>query len=161
MEDRMSKLRSGFVVGVSLGLVTAAAVVAVGAAAQNTSSSASVSAVNLPGRTANLFSDAVMVGDTMYLAGRLGLVGGEPPATATEEARVVMDSIQSVLAEAGMTMDNLVQIQVFCSDVSFYGEFNEVYQTYFGDRPPARAFVGSGDLLFGARFEVMGIAVRE
>ena len=96
-----------------------------------------IRAVNLPDRTANLFSDAVMVGDTLYLSGRLGLVGGQPPATATEEARIVLDSIQSVLAEAGMTMDDLVQVQVFCSDVSFYGEFNEVHQTYFGDRPPA------------------------
>ncbi len=158
----MTKMRSGFVVGLGLGLIAAAAVAALDATTQRASSSESaVRAVNLPGRTANLFSDAVMVGDTMYLAGRLGLVGGQPPATATEEARNVLDSIQSVLAEAGLTMDNLVQIQVFCSDVSFYGEFNEVYESYFGDRPPARAFVGSGDLLFGARFEVMGIAVRE
>lgn len=152
----MAKIRSGFMVGLTVGLAVAAAVVAVGA----TQGASEIRAINLPDRTANLFSDAVMVGDTLYLSGRLGLVGGQPPATATEEARIVLDSIQSVLAEAGMTMDDLVQVQVFCSDVSFYGEFNEVYQTYFGDRPPVRAFVGSGDLLFGARFEVMGIAAR-
>ena len=148
----------GFVVGLALGLVAAAAVAVLGARAQT---AGDVRAINLPGRTANLFSDSVLVGDTLYLAGRLGLEGGQPPATATEEARNVLNGIQSVLAEAGMTMDNLVQIQVFCSDVSLYGEFNEVYQEYFGERPPARAFLGSGDLLFGARFEVMGIAVRE
>ena len=153
----MKTLHTGFVVGVALGLVTAVALMA----ETQGSASSEVRAVNLPGRTANLFSDAVLVGDTMYLAGRLGLVGGQPPATAAEEARTVLDSIQSVLAEAGMTMDNLVQVQVFCSNVALYGEFNEVYQTYFGERPPARAFIGAGDLLFGARFEVMGIAVRE
>ncbi len=154
----MLGIRKGFVVGLSLGLVAAAAVAVLSARVQT---DGDVRAINLPGRTTNLFSDSVLVGDTLYLAGRLGLEDGQPPATATEEARIVLDSIQSVLSEAGMTMDNLVQIQVFCSDVSLYGEFNAVYQEYFGERPPARAFLGAGDLLFGARFEVMGIAVRE
>lgn len=150
------RFRSGFMVGLVVGLVGAVAVVALSAR-----QAGDVRAVNLPGRTVNLFSDAVMVGDTMYLAGRLGLENGQPPATAAQEARNVLDGIQSVLEEANMSMDNLVQVQVFASDVGDYGEFNEVYQTYFGARPPARAFIGSGDLLFGARFEVMGIAVRE
>lgn len=118
-------------------------------------------AINLPGRTtAAPFSDAVLAGDTLYLSGRLGLEGGAVPATPEQEARNILDGIQQVLSEADMTMDDLVQVQVFCSDVAFYGAFNEVYSTYFGDAPPARAFVGSGDLLFDARFEVMGIAVR-
>ena len=51
-------------------------------------------------------------------------------------------------------------MKVFCSDVSLYGEFNQVYAEYFSDDPPARAFLGSGPLLFGARFEVNGIAVK-
>lgn len=154
----MMGTQRGFVAGLALGAVAVAAVGALNARAQDTGE---IRAINLPGRTANLFSDSILVGDTLYLAGRLGLEAGQPPATAAAEARHVLDGIQSVLAEAGMTMDNLVQVQVFCSDVSLYGEFNEVYQEYFGDRPPVRAFLGSGDLLFGARFEVMGIAVRE
>jgi len=53
-----------------------------------------------------------------------------------------------------------VSVQVFCSDVSHYDAFNRVYRTYFKKEFPARAFLGSGTLLFGARFEVQGIAVR-
>ncbi len=118
-------------------------------------------AINLPGRTTQApFSDAVLAGDTLYLSGRLGLVGGQPPADPREEARNVLDQIQAVLEQAGMTMDDLVSVQVFCSDVAFYGDFNAVYSSYFTGAPPARAFVGSGALLGGARFEVMGIAVR-
>ncbi len=120
--------------------------------------------VNLPGRTAPnpLFSDAIQVGDTLYLAGRLGLdpETGAPPADPGDEARIVLDQIAAVLAEAGMTMDDLVSVQVFCSDVALYDDFNAVYRTYFSADPPARAFLGSGTLLRGARFEVMGIAVR-
>ena len=51
-------------------------------------------------------------------------------------------------------------VQVFCSDVAHYAAFNEVYRTFFTKEFPARAFVGSGTLLFGARFEVQGIAVK-
>ena len=72
----------------------------------------------------------------------------------------MLDQIAAVLAEAGMTMDDLVSVQVFCSDVALYDDFNAVYRTYFTGDPPARAFLGSGTLLRGARFEVMGIAVR-
>ncbi len=120
-------------------------------------------AINLPGRTTQApFSDAILAGDTLYLSGRLGMdpATGQPPAEAQQEARNVLDQIRSVLEEAGMTMDDLVTVQVFCSDVAHYADFNAVYTSYFTSDPPARAFVGSGALLRGARFEVMGIAVR-
>ena len=106
------------------------------------------------------FSGAVMVGDTLYLSGALGLVDGKPPADPADEARAVLDSIKGTLEEAGMTMDDLAYVQIFCSDVSHYGAFNEVYRTYFTDTFPARAFVGAGTLLFNARFEVQAIAVK-
>ena len=77
-----------------------------------------------------------------------------------QEARNVLEGIQAVLAEADMTMDDLVSVKVFCSDVSLYGAFNSVYREYFNEDPPARAFLGSGTLLFGARFEVAGVAVK-
>ena len=118
-------------------------------------------AINLPGRSVEApFSDAILAGDTLYLAGRLGLENGQVPADPQQEARNVLDQIQAVLAEAGMTMDDLVSVQVFCSDVGFFADFNAVYPSYFTADPPARAFLGSGTLLRGARFEVMGTAVR-
>ena len=133
-----------FVIGSVMGALMVTAVSTLTASQASTEPQA----INLPGRSTTApFSDAVLVGETLYLAGRLGLdqETGRPPATAEQE---------------DMTMDNLVQVQVFCSDVSLYGVFNEVYTSYFRDMPPARAFIGSGELLFGARFEVMGIAVQ-
>lgn len=108
------------------------------------------------------FSHGVLVGDTLYLSGRIGLdakTGKIPPDIETE-ARNLMEEVQTVLAQADMTMDNLVYVQVFCSDVSLWGRFNSVYTTFFDGNLPARAFVGSGSLLFGAHFELQGIAVR-
>lgn len=106
------------------------------------------------------FSGAVWVGRTLHLSGYLGLEGGRLPETAEQEAANVLDNVKSVLETAGLTMDDLVVVQVYASDVGDYDAFNGVYRTYFTGEFPARAFLGSGTLLFGARFEVMGIAVR-
>lgn len=106
------------------------------------------------------FSGAVWVGDLLFVSGSLGLVDGRPPNDAAEEARLVMEAIKTTVEEAGITMDDLVSVQVFCSNVDLYDVFNEVYRTYFTENFPARAFLGSGPLLFGARFEVMAIGSR-
>ncbi len=107
------------------------------------------------------FSGAVWVGDVLYLSGTLGLGPNQTvPDTPEEEARLVLDNVKRTLEAAGLKMDDLVSVQVFCSDVAHYAAFNGVYRTYFTGEFPARAFVGSGPLLFGARFEVQGIAAR-
>ncbi|HZQ91894.1 MAG TPA: RidA family protein [Terriglobales bacterium] len=119
--------------------------------------------INLANRRPNLpFSDAVMVGDTLYLSGRIGIdpKTNLPPAGIEQEARLLLDGFKAVLAEAGMTMDDLVSVQVCCPDVSLFDRWNAVYKTYFKGDLPARAFLGSGPLLFGAHFEMMGIAVK-
>src|SRR5215475_15455367 len=108
------------------------------------------------------FSEAVLKGDTLYLSGHIGLdpATGKPGTTAQDEARLVMESFKRTLAAGGMTMDDLVTVTVYSSDVADFDAFNGVYRTYFHDNFPARAFIGSGKLLFGARFEVQGIAVK-
>lgn len=114
-------------------------------------------------KRANLpFSDAVWHGDTLYLSGHLGLdpITGRPGATPEEEAQLVLDGIRRTLESAGLAMDDLLSVQIFCSDVSLFEQFNAVYRTYFKEEFPARAFLGSGRLLFDARFEVQGIAGR-
>ena len=119
---------------------------------------------HLSGDPTRPFSDAVLVdGRTLYLSGRIGVFPGTTtvPDTAEEEAHLVMQEIGRVLALAGMTFDHLVQLQIFCSDVSLWERFNAVYRTYFNGPLPARAFLGSGPLLFNARFELIGIAVKD
>lgn len=108
------------------------------------------------------FSEAVLTGNTLYVGGHIGIdpATGKPGATPEEEAKLAMESFKRSVEAGGMTMDDLVSVTVFCSDVSHYAAFNGVYRTYFHDNYPARAFIGSGTLLFGARFEVLGIAVK-
>ncbi len=107
------------------------------------------------------FSGAVRVGNTLYLSGSIGLdENNEVPDDAGEEARLVLTSIKGTLEKAGMSMDDIVSVQVFCSDVKHYQAFNDVYRTFFTKEYPARAFLGAGTLLFNARFEVQAIAVK-
>jgi len=113
-------------------------------------------------RKALPFSEGVLVGNTLYIAGHIGLdeKTGMPPASAEDEARLVMDGIKQTVESAGLTMDDVVTLQVFCTDLKNYDTFNSVYKTYFHGNYPARAFVGASNLLRGGRYEVLGIAVK-
>jgi 2-iminobutanoate/2-iminopropanoate deaminase len=108
------------------------------------------------------FSDAVLAGDALYVAGHLGLdpkTGQAPPDTGAE-AVLVMDAVQSTLKAAGLTMDDLVSVTVYCTDLSLYDSFNRTYVGYFHGQLPARAMIGVASLLRGGHFEVQGIALR-
>jgi|SRR5579864_705912 len=116
-----------------------------------------------PGRTGDWpFSDGVWAGSTFYLSGHLGIdrATNRPLENVEDEARLMLDTFKATLAAAKLTMQDLVYVQIFCSDVSLFATFNVIYRTYFGKNFPARAFIGSGPLLFGARFEIQGIAAR-
>jgi 2-iminobutanoate/2-iminopropanoate deaminase len=116
-----------------------------------------------PGDTKGLpFSDAVLVGNTLYIAGHIGLdpKTAQAPADAELEAHLVMDGIKKTVENAGFSMDDIVQMQIFCTDLKLYDTFNGVYKTYFHGDFPARAFVGTDKLLRNGHYEVLGIAVK-
>jgi enamine deaminase RidA (YjgF/YER057c/UK114 family) len=119
--------------------------------------------VNLPSRKTPLpFSDAVLVGDTLYVSGRIGIdpATGVAPDDIDAELRLLFDGFAAVLRESKMTMDDLVWVQVYSPDVSLWERFNVAYLKRFSKELPARAFIGSGPLLKGGRFEMLGVAVR-
>ena len=107
------------------------------------------------------FSGAVRVGDTLYIAGTTAPdLGSRGAVSVEQEAHLVMNEVKRLVERAGFKMDDLVSVQVFCTDLANYDAFNNVYRTYFHGGYPARSFIGTPTLLFGARFEVLGIAVR-
>jgi len=114
------------------------------------------------------FSDAVQTGNTLYVAGTIGVdLSSAPdpknarvPSDPAAEARLALDGVKHTLEASGYRMDELVSVQVYCTDLDLYATFNEVYRSYFHDHFPARAFIGVNKLVRGARFEVMGTAVR-
>jgi 2-iminobutanoate/2-iminopropanoate deaminase len=108
------------------------------------------------------FSDAVRLGDTLYVAGHIGIdpQTGNAAASPDAEARLLMDSVKRTVERAGFTMDDFVSITVYCTDLALYDSFNPIYGSYFHGHHPARAFIGVSKLVRGARFEIQGVAVR-
>jgi enamine deaminase RidA (YjgF/YER057c/UK114 family) len=99
----------------------------------------------------------------LYISGRIGIDSktGNAPANLDEEIKLLLDHVKDTLVEAGMTMDDLVYVQVACTDLSLYDKFNAAYRGYFTTKElPAREFIGVASLLRGGHFEIQAIAVR-
>ena len=109
------------------------------------------------------FSEAVRVGNTLYLSGQVGIAPGTlklVPGGLKEEARQTMENIKTSLDAHGFTMRDVVKCTVMLADMSEWGAFNEVYRTYFTGRYPARSAFGTNGLALGARVEVECIAAK-
>jgi len=110
------------------------------------------------------FSDAILAGNTLYLAGRIGIdpKTGKVPEKIEDEIKLLLDGEKEVLAQAGMSMDDLVYVQIACTDLSLFQKFNPIYASYFSSKDyPAREFIGAGSLLVGGHFELQAIAVKK
>jgi 2-iminobutanoate/2-iminopropanoate deaminase len=120
--------------------------------------------INLPGRPTSLpFSDGVLVRDTLYLAGRIGIdpATGTVPTDVNAELMFLFDGIEAVLRQAEMTMDDLVYVQIFSPDISLCEDFNRAYVKRFSRAAPASPRLHRlRPAPFGARLEMIGIGDR-
>lgn len=108
------------------------------------------------------FSDAVRVGEMIYLSGAIGI----DPATGAlveggigPETRQTMENIRAVLERNGSSMDRIVRCLVMLADMDEWPALNEVYRSYFDEQYPARSAVGASGLALGARVEIECTAV--
>lgn len=106
------------------------------------------------------FSEAVRVGDLLFLSGQLGR---KPDGTLSAEfdaqARQVMDNIGAVLSTAGVDWGDVVKCTVMLDDMANWPAFNKIYVAYFKDgKYPARSAFGADGLALGAALEVECIA---
>lgn len=109
------------------------------------------------------FSDAVLVGDTLYLSGNIGLEpkGGKIPDDFAEEARQALKNLGMVLKTANFDYKDVVKVNVFLADMARFNDWNRVYQEFFAGDFPARSTVAVTGLAFGAKLEVEMIAVKK
>jgi 2-iminobutanoate/2-iminopropanoate deaminase len=103
-----------------------------------------------------LLSNAVRVGNTIYLSGVLGTSGERG---ITPETRAAMDRIKSLLEANGAVMDDVVKCTVFLADFAEWGAMNDVYLTYFPKHRPARSALAVSGMSGNARVEIECIAV--
>ena len=108
------------------------------------------------------FSEAIRVGDMLYLSGQLGLVPGTRSVATggiAAETRQTMDNIGTTLRKYGLTHRDLVKCTVFLADMADWGAFNTVYMTYFQPgKFPTRSALGVNGLALGARTEIECLA---
>jgi len=107
------------------------------------------------------FSDAVRVGNLLFLSGKIGVLPGT--RTLAEggiegESRQTMDNIKATLERWGSSLEQVVKCTVMIDDIDEWGAFNEVYVEYFPGNKPARSAFGADGLALGAAVEVECIA---
>ena len=110
-----------------------------------------------PGRP---FSEAVRVGNLLYLSGKIGSVPGQGLAEGgiQAETRATLEGIKAALERYGSSMDRVFKCLVILTDMADFAAMNEVYVSYFpGDKPARSAFAASG-LAAGAKVEIECIA---
>ena len=108
------------------------------------------------------FSEAVRVGDTLYLSGQVGIKPGTlelVPGGIQAEARQTLENIRTTLEAHGYSMRDIVKCTVMLADIAEWATFNEVYKTFFSPPYPARSALGANGLAIGARVEVECLAV--
>ncbi len=108
------------------------------------------------------YSQAVWAGDFLYLSGMMPIdpeTGDLEPADITVQAERIMKNVEAVLAEAGLTQENVVKTTCFLSDMANFGAFNAVYGAYFTSKP-ARSCVAVRELPKSALVEVEVIAYK-
>lgn len=110
------------------------------------------------------YSQAIMVGDTLYVSGTLPLEpasGKLVDGTSGDITRQSMNNIGAILAAYGMTMDNVVMSTLYVTDLKEFGDINKAYGEYFKDgKAPARVTVQVAALPRNARIEISVIAVK-
>jgi len=109
------------------------------------------------------FSDGVRIGDVVMLSGQLGSRPGTldlVPGGIEAEARQTLTNLRQTLAEHGLTLRDVVRVQVMLADMADWPRFNEIYSEFFSDPWPARCAFGVNGLALGARVEIEAFAVR-
>ncbi len=109
------------------------------------------------------FSEAVRVGNTLYLSGQIGIVPGTldlvPGGIGPESVRT-LENIKLTLEEHGYRLADVVKCTIMLEDIGEWAAFNEVYAGMFDPPYPARSAFGADGLALGAAVEVECIAVR-
>jgi 2-iminobutanoate/2-iminopropanoate deaminase len=120
-------------------------------------------AINLAPARGLPFSDGVVAGNTLYVAGQEGtddssklVAGGIGPETTA-----ALDNIQKVLKAAGFELKDVVSVTVYLADIHEFPDMNKVYKSVMPDPKPARATIQAAALVNNARVEISAIAVKQ
>ncbi len=92
------------------------------------------------------FSAAVRTGNLLFVSGQVGMRDGKVVEGIEEQTRATLENIRAVLAQAGASLEDVVKVTVFITDMSLWPKMNEVYREYFTKELPARSALGVNGL---------------
>jgi len=120
-------------------------------------------AINLSSAKGLPFSDGIIAGNTLYVAGQEGsddtgklVAGGIGP-----ETKRALDNIERVLKAAGLELKDVASVTVYLADIHDFAEMNKVYKAVVPDPKPARATIQAAALVNDARVEIAAIAIKQ
>ena len=120
-------------------------------------------AINLSPTRGLPFSDGIVAGNTLYVAGQEGtdasdklVAGGIGPETAA-----ALENVQKVLKAAGFELKDVVSVTVYLADIHEFPDMNKIYKSVMPDPKPARATIQAAALVNNARIEISAIAVKQ
>jgi 2-iminobutanoate/2-iminopropanoate deaminase len=119
-------------------------------------------AINLSPARGLPFSDAILAGNTLYIAGQEGTDDSDKLVTGGigPETKAVLANIEKVAKAAGFEVKDIVSVTVYLADIHEFGDMNSVYKTFMPDPKPARATIQAAALVNNARVEISAIAVK-
>ncbi len=126
------------------------------------SSSRTAIATDAAPRAVGPYSQGIAAAGLVFTAGQIPL----DPATGKlvegpieEQTRRVLENLKAVLEAAGSSLDRVVKVTVFMTDLSLFARMNAVYGEFFGGTPPARSAIGVVALPLGAHVEMECVAL--
>ena len=120
-------------------------------------------AINLSDAKGLPFSNGIIAGKTLYIAGTEGEddSGKLVPGGISAETKAALENIGKVIKAAGYQMKDIVSVTVYMADLNEFGEMNKVYKSIMPDPKPARATIQAAALVGNARIEIAAIAVKQ
>lgn len=107
------------------------------------------------------FSEAVQLGDILYVSGQIGILPGTltlAPGGIVPESRRALENLKEILQRHGSSLTSVIKCTIFLADIAEWPTFNGVYREYFQTILPARSALAASGLALGARVELECIA---
>ncbi|MBL7979398.1 MAG: RidA family protein [Bacteroidetes Order II. Incertae sedis bacterium] len=106
------------------------------------------------------YSQAIVHERLVYVAGQLPIVPGQTHVVGSieDQTRQVLHNVSMVLEAAGSSLNHLLKVTIYVSDMALWGRVNAIYSEVLGDHKPARAVVPVNPLHHGFQIEIDAIA---